>query len=230
MRLTKRVQIPARICWDIQTRNGNFVAEGAVVHNSNSRVGYVGDTKVAGSMRTRRKQPVDKAGNPIALDKLEPKHGLYWFPWSIPEVRDLMSRLAEKYIHKLTDCVAVYGEIFGRSVQSFDYGIPKNMGLGYRVFDIAINGKYVDYDTLVTWTSASSVQRVPELYRGPFDFERAKELADGPTKLPGAEHIREGIVIRPVEEGTHPKIGRKVLKVVGIEYSLLSNKTDYKET
>jgi hypothetical protein len=35
------------------------------------------------------------------------------------------------------------------------------------------------------------------------------------------EHIREGIVLRPVQERTHPKIGRVIFKCKNPEYEAL---------
>jgi hypothetical protein len=64
------------------------------------------------------------------------------------------------------------------------------------------------------------VPTVPVLYRGPFSLQKMKELADGNSTLTGADHIREGVVVKPVKERTHPKVGRLALKYIGIQYSL----------
>ena len=55
---------------------------------------------------------------------------------------------------------------------------------------------------------------VPVLYTGPFDWEVIKTLVDGPTTVPGAKGIREGIVIRPITERHVRGLGRLILKVV----------------
>jgi hypothetical protein len=55
---------------------------------------------------------------------------------------------------------------------------------------------------------------VPVLYRGPFDFEVIKALAEGRSSVPGADNIREGIVINPVTERRVPGLGRVQLKLV----------------
>jgi len=42
----------------------------------------------------------------------------------------------------------------------------------------------------------------------------------GETTVGGAEHIREGVVVRPVREQMHPKIGRVILKYLNDEHLL----------
>ena len=61
---------------------------------------------------------------------------------------------------------------------------------------------------------------VPVLYTGPFDWEAIKTLVDGPTTVPGAKGIREGIVIRPLKERHVRGLGRLILKVVSSEFLL----------
>jgi hypothetical protein len=55
---------------------------------------------------------------------------------------------------------------------------------------------------------------VPILYTGPFDFEKIKALAEGPSAVAGAQNIREGIVIEPLTERRLPGLGRVQLKLV----------------
>ena len=54
---------------------------------------------------------------------------------------------------------------------------------------------------------------VPVLYEGPFDMARLAERTDGRTSLK-ADHIREGVVVRPQEERESDGLGRVVLKSV----------------
>lgn len=55
---------------------------------------------------------------------------------------------------------------------------------------------------------------VPVLYMGPFDIEKIKGYVDGPSTVPSAEHIREGIVIKSTHERVVPGLGRAQLKIV----------------
>ena len=53
---------------------------------------------------------------------------------------------------------------------------------------------------------------------GPYDPATVAAYAEGPSQVPGADHVREGCVIKPASERTHPDLGRVQLKIVGIEY------------
>ena len=62
---------------------------------------------------------------------------------------------------------------------------------------------------------------VPLLYKGPFDIEKLKALAEGQSLVSGANHIREGVVIKlhtEQPERTIRGLGRLQLKVVGMGY------------
>jgi hypothetical protein len=63
----------------------------------------------------------------------------------------------------------------------------------------------------------------PMLYRGPYDPAVVMPLRNGPSAWPGANHTREGFVVRPASiepEKVVPRIGRPVMKVVGEDYKL----------
>lgn len=198
--------------------NHNFIAERVVVHNSNGRIGAVNGIEVAASMSLRRKRPVKMDGETeieCSFDDPEIKNNTYWFPFSIPAVRNLIQDLKTQY-----NVVILYGEVYGGSIQSLPYGIPKGKGLGYRAFGLKINGRFLDWDDFVDTCNKYGVETVPVVYRGPFSMELAKEYADGKTTMTNDGQIREGIVIYPVIERENPKIGRVVLKVIGTEYAL----------
>jgi hypothetical protein len=55
-------------------------------------------------------------------------------------------------------------------------------------------------------------------YSGPFVVEWIKNLAEGDSSWPGAEHKREGVVILPQEERTTSELGRVQLKLVSNRY------------
>jgi hypothetical protein len=57
---------------------------------------------------------------------------------------------------------------------------------------------------------------------------KVKEICEGDTTLAG-DHIREGGVIRPVKERTHPAVGgRLVMKYINDAY-LLGKHSDFKD-
>lgn len=56
---------------------------------------------------------------------------------------------------------------------------------------------------------------VPIIATGmPFNFEELKRLAEGPSLVENTSHIREGVVVTPVNEREVHRLGRLVLKLV----------------
>ena len=51
-----------------------------------------------------------------------------------------------------------------------------------------------------------------------FDLDAVLVLAEGNSLVPGANHMREGIVVKPIKERTDPEVGRVCLKVVSNAY------------
>lgn len=144
---------------------------------------------------------------------------IYWFPWTIKEVRDLLENIS-------CNPVILYGEVYGESIQSLGYGIQKSQ-LGFRAFDLKINGRWLNYDDFSEVCEKYGVETAPVLYRGPFNIAKIKEISDGKTTL-AADHIREGTVVRPVIERSHPDVGRLIMKYLGDTY-LLSKNSDFKD-
>lgn len=109
--------------------------------------------------------------------------------------------------------VAFYGEVHGYT-GNFSYGVTKG-SVGLRIFDAldTATKRYLDYDEFVALTNDLSLERVPELFRGPWDPE-LRSLAEGRSTLDD-RHIREGIVVRPVKERWDRRIGRVILKLHG---------------
>jgi len=190
------------------------------INGTNCRVGSVGGRTVAGSMEVRRKSPVRKMADGteeiIGFEDEDIKKSTYWFPWSIGGVRELM----KSYSPHTT--AILYGEVYGGSVQSLDYGVAKGKGLGFRAFGLRVGGKFLDWDEFISICAKYGVETVPVLWRGPFSMAKAKELADGKSEM--AEHIREGCVVYPVNERTDPRVGRAILKFIGTEYELSKHK------
>jgi hypothetical protein len=58
------------------------------------------------------------------------------------------------------------------------------------------------------------VDMVPLLYRGGYDKQFINALVDGPTTVQGANHIREGVVIKTAIERDAHRVGRAQLKLV----------------
>lgn len=174
--------------------DGEAVVVTEKIHGTNSRVGLIDGEWMAGSKTVRRK---------------DAPNSTYWHPLRQDAVHQLICTKAHG------QQVILFGEVYGK-VQSLRYGLPN--GIAYRAFDMLVDGKYLDAETFAAECARFGVERAPELYRGPFSIDKIKELSNGQSMIPGANNIREGVVVRPVTERTHPKIGRVILKYVGDDY------------
>jgi len=177
------------------------------IHGTNVRLGVVEGELMAGSMSVRRVRPEVLAGS------------VYWGPMAIEGVRNLIEALGENHRQ-----VILFGEVFGSKIQNLGYGQEKGI-LGFRAFDLLVDGKYLGFDRFVDLCTEFGVPTVPLLYRGPFDLSIIKAHSEGNTTL-GADHIREGVVVKPVVERVDPKVGRVCLKYIGDQYLFAKGITD----
>jgi RNA ligase (TIGR02306 family) len=115
--------------------------------------------------------------------------------------------------------VVFYGEIFGQ-VQDLKYGADKNE-VFVRFFDAydVKTGKYLDWNVTKKMISDMGLETVPILYRGVWQ-EELVELRNGNTTIIGANHTREGFVVKPTVEMWDSRIHRVILKFVGEDYLL----------
>ena len=176
------------------------------IHGTNSRIGVIEGELMAGSMSVRRACPAEAKGS------------IYWSPAEIPGVRELLCDLSQTHRQAI-----LYGEIFGSKVQNLNYGCVGE--LGFRAFDLLIDGKYADWDDFESLCRQYEVPVVPVLYRGEYDLATIKRLSEGETTL-GADHIREGVVVKPALERVDPKVGRVCLKYIGDPYLFAKGVTD----
>ncbi len=184
-------------------RPGEDVVITEKLHGKNCRLGLIrvrrddGETFefMAGSNDVRRKE-VDAKGRPSD----------FWRPMTEP-VRGLLRDLSGG-----ERSVVLFGELYGSGVQDMAYGLA-NGAKGFRAFDIAVDGKYLDFDAKEAVLERFGVAMVPHLYRGPFSWEAVEEHTYGPTTVCSAESAgrfkgREGCVITPVERAVRPVSGR----------------------
>ena len=187
--------------------NGMEVVVVEKLHGTNTRVGLIEGTFMAGSHRVQRKEPTDYAAN------------RYWFPLSLPGVKNLLTELGKQYRQ-----VVLYGEVFGRGIQAFTYGRP---GLAYAAFDLLRDGTFADYDLFMKTCEHFGVPVAPEL--GQFSYDSRdlsflKELVAGISTYGG--NIKEGAVLRPLREQSNPQLGRLILKYLADDY-LLAKHEDF---
>lgn len=118
--------------------------------------------------------------------------------------------------------IAIYGETYGNNTD-MPYGVNRAKDGDALVLFDALDTKtrrWFDVDEFLAFAIDLGLPVVPTLDRGPFDYDAAVKLAEGPTTMRGASHVREGIVIKPVRERVSRGLGRVFLKLAGQGYLL----------
>lgn len=177
------------------------------IHGTNCRLGLInvdGEWQfMAGSHRVNRKPPVESG-----------RRCPYW------------EQMTENVMSLLTDLcdernnVIVFGEVYGPGVQDMDYGVPRGER-HFRVFDISVDGRYLNWSLVLSACIAHGVKYVPLQAIRRFKPEIIDEYTSGDTLLQGSQVFngREGIVITPLFE-QHSDVlgGRMILKSVSADY------------
>jgi tRNA-binding EMAP/Myf-like protein len=197
--------------FDMETETGNYFVHNVLTHNSNARfVASVGNNESyverSESGRVQTCTNVDMhAGSRKEWKKKE--GGSNW--WRVQDQNPWIPRWCFDNQEQV-----LYGENFGW-VGELKYG-SKQGQLWFRAFDILNGSEWMDAEPFRA--ALHSDVRVPDLGIMPFDFEKLQKLADGPSLIPGANHMREGIVIKPLKERRHYKLGRVMVKMVSNAY------------
>ena len=123
--------------------------------------------------------------------------------------------------------VHVLCEVYGRKVQDLHYGTELDMV----VFDILVDGSYVSQNeirvaTTIDRLGAFNLKAAPLVYERPFSDDMLERHASGESLICGADHMREGVVVRPVIEREDMN-GRVMLKSVNPEYLTRKGGTEY---
>ena len=206
--------------YDIETENHNYVANDILVHNSNFRAGYVlTDTnswfrKVLRFLHFIPKYEFVFGSHNVQLQTEKANQSVY-------------SEICDKYFLRglLLPGEVAYGEIYGDGIQkNYTYGCAKDE---HKVvfFDVSVNGSYMSPTTLKIWSHMTGLPIVPEIYRGPYDFNKIKEMLKGNSVMAPSQSTIEGGVCKPLDESSC-YIGRKVLKFINDDY-LLKDNTDF---
>lgn len=130
---------------------------------------------------------------------------------------------------KIWDGIVCYGEIIGEGIQkNYDYGLKNEQKLV--LFDVMIvkkdgSNRYLNPDEFITFCDERGFERVPELYRGPFNKDLIKSLTLGDSVYCPSQKVREGVVVKPMIEKIC-QIGRKKLKFISEAY-LDRDNTDF---
>lgn len=116
----------------------------------------------------------------------------------------------------------LYGEIVPTQ-KGYHYGC-KNGDTKFFPFDVRTpEGKWVGWSDLAKYELPAD-KWVPVLDQRMWSRETVLKLVDGPSTVPDANHIREGIVVRPVIEREACHLGRVQLKIVSNAFLLEDSK------
>lgn len=176
------------------------------LHGTNCRIGKIHGELMCGSHHCRKKE-YDANGI----------KSLYWRPVD-SKILALLEDI--EYDSGSNTNVIIYGEIYGPGIQDLDYGILQGQ-VGFRVFDISVDGIYLNYQKFEVFCRANNVETVPLLYLGPFQPGMLQEWTNGESHLEGRSKFkgREGCVITPLEETYSTELsGRLILKSVSADY------------
>jgi RNA ligase (TIGR02306 family) len=119
--------------------------------------------------------------------------------------------------------VSLRGEFIGPSVQKNIYRLKANE---VRLFDILVGREYLPPERFLEFCARHGALTVPTISIGPTLREwlagrSLREASNGRSAL--ADTAREGIVVKPLVEGSHPDIGRLLIKQRSPDYLAASD-------
>jgi hypothetical protein len=213
--------MPERLTrYDLETEAHNFFANSVLVHNSNSRVGFVDDGREApvymvGTHATARDPAGGNLYSTIARRDM-------------PEAKllEVLTSLGLSPVGK--QHAIVFFEIFGFKVQDLQYGCAKNEQK-VCLFDVCVDDVFQPFETVQAVAAGLGLKTAPVLYRGPYSRTTVMALRDGKTTI-GGDHVREGVVVTAEPEvrfiGDDGGSYRKILKFISDDYLLRSGEKD----
>lgn len=195
--------------YDLTTSTGNFVAHGAVVHNSSVRIGNV-PTLVKPSIRQRiakwfgvrvAETEYDVIGGSRRV--IKDIHDPYQGPGFYGAENDIWAEAVERWGHWIPEGFVVYGELIGWAGQKpiqrgFTYNLPRGeMELYvYRVGVVTPSGEVVDlpWPRVKVWCQERGLKTAPDAFEEPMpayevrtrfdsgDFSEAEAFYKNPVK------------------------------------------------
>jgi hypothetical protein len=116
-----------------------------------------------------------------------------------------------------------FGEVYGR-VQDLRYDSKPGDEFKLVMLDVMDlkTRKYWDVAGFNNLMASLDLPTAPVLHHGPWSDD-LRSLANGKTTV-GGDHVREGIVVRPIQERWNDSVGRVILKLHGEDYLLRKEK------
>ncbi len=145
--------------------------------------------------------------------------------WEATRRLGIEEKLRE-YKQKTGTELALQGELVGPGIQKNKYGLVERSIYFFNAFKVA-TGSFVDYAELLNIMIDLELQMVPILVANTVIGEPGYQTVDSFIKLATIKTTinlsgvwAEGIVVRPLVESTHRKLGRFSFKAINPEFSL----------
>lgn len=136
--------------------------------------------------------------------------------WAVARKQGLLAYLDTLAARYPAKDVTIRGEMLGPGIQKNIYGLKD---FEVRLFDIEVNSQSLPSDQFLFITLSDNVKTVPKLsvdktLREWLGGKTIKEMSNGKSVFAETtvKGLREGIVIKPMMEQRHPKIGRLMIK------------------
>ncbi len=148
----------------------------------------------------------------------EDTKNLYWRVVKETGIYDIL-------METLPDQMVLFGEVYGKKVQSLQYNIEKPSVLFYDIYN---NWQWYNFErfnkTMMELKLSEYI--VPIIYKGMYSREYLMtNLRWGKSAI--ANHIREGVVIKPLFERSTVELPRVIFKAINPEYETKRNRTDF---
>ncbi|MEM2159400.1 MAG: RNA ligase family protein [Candidatus Nitrosotenuis sp.] len=232
--------------YDIEVEHShNFFADGILVHNSNCQIIFlpnhhemtpeiheemlfidnalVDEDDVSSGFFAVASKGLGAQGLCFKFNEAN-KNNVY-----LQVTRERFSNIARSFCDYKVP-VVILGEVYGSGIQDLAYGC-KQGEIGFRVFDIYVGfrgrGRFLNDDELDDYCNVMGIERVPILYRGPFNKEKLLELTQQAKSVFDPNQISEGAVIKPVVERFDPVLGRVAVKMINEAYYLRKGGTEH---
>jgi len=179
------------------------------IHGCNARFVWHGDRMWCGSRTQWKMRPGSMIFPAGDAEPIEVKQNAWWAaneqnPWLEAWCKDHPG-------------VVLYAEVFGPQIQrGFHYGLANNQ-FGVVIFDILRDNRWV-VNSEFSHPDYAGLNFLPVLYAGPNDPKVIAELAEQNETFNSAGHVREGVVVKVVNERRNYDIGRVALKYVSNRY------------
>jgi RNA ligase (TIGR02306 family) len=152
------------------------------------------------------------------IELKENEHNIYW---KMAKKYNIEEKLRE-YYSKFGN-IAIQGEIIGQGIQSNKYKLEDNKLFIFNIYDIEYYN-YVDDSLMESWCCFLGLDVVPDVDIIDLDgsVEEWIELSKGNSKI-NPNVLREGIVVKGINEEIYPSFGRLSFKVINPDFLIKHN-------